>query len=250
MFAARRDLPRALADISEAIRLAPAVPEYYYQRAALHERRNEDQQALRDLDKAVNLRADYIEARVARARVLLRRLEVSGDVSPQDIVADLDAASAAASPDADIQFDLGRWYAGVDSQERAIAAFDLWLPRHRDDSRAADALAFSCRARALLAQDLPRALADCNRAVQDRPAIAFPLESRGLVHLRLRNFERAISDLDKVVAAQPANAWALYTRGLARIGTGRIMEGEVDIAAALRASPRAVSIARARGLVP
>lgn len=250
MFAARRDLPRALADIAEAIRLAPKEPQYYYQRAGLHEQNRQDQQALADLNLAVELKSDYIDARVARARVLLRRLELTGSVDPQDIIADLDAASLVAPRDADVQFDLGRWYAGVDSQERAIAAFDLWLPLHRDDSRAADALAYSCRARALLAQDLPRALADCNRAVQDRPAIAFPLECRGLVHLRLRNFERAISDLDKVVTAQPMNAWALYTRGLAKIGAGRARDGEVDIAAARAVNPRAVSIAISRGLVP
>jgi tetratricopeptide (TPR) repeat protein len=109
---------------------------------------------------------------------------------------------------------------------------------------------YSCRARALLDQDLPRALADCNRAVQDRPAISFPLESRGLVHLRLRNFERAISDLDKVVTVQPMNGWALYTRGLAKIGAGQTSEGELDISAARAANPRAVSIAISRGLVP
>jgi tetratricopeptide (TPR) repeat protein len=250
MFAARRDLRRAISDITEALRLAPRQPEYYYQRAGLHEQNNQDQQALADLDLAINLRSDYIDARVARARVLLRRLEATGNVTLQDIIADLDAASSVAAHDADVQFDLGRWYAGVDAQERALAAFDLWLPLHRDDSRAADALAYSCRARALLAQDLPRALGDCNRAVQDRPAIAFPLESRGLVHLRLRNFERAISDLDKVVAVQPMNAWALYTRGLAKVGAGRTRDGEADIAAARAVNPRAVSIAISRGLVP
>jgi predicted aspartyl protease/tetratricopeptide (TPR) repeat protein len=250
MFAARRDLPRALSDITEAIRLAPGEPEYYYQRAGLHEQGNQDQQALADLDVAIRLRSDHVDARVARARVLLRRLEVTAIVTPQDVIADLDVASSVAARDADIQFDLGRWYAGVDAQESALTAFDLWLPLHRDDSRAADALAFSCRARALLAWELSRALADCNRAVQDRPAISFPLESRGLVHLRLRNFERAISDLDRVVAAQPMNAWALYTRGLAKIGAGRSRDGEADIAAAKAANPRAVSIAISRGLVP
>jgi predicted aspartyl protease len=250
MFAARRDLPRALADIAEAIRLAPEMPEYYYQRAGLHEQSYQDQQARADLDQAINLRSNYIDARIARARVLLRRLEMTGSVSTQDIIADLDAASSVAARDADVQFDLGRLYAGVDSQERAIAAFDLWLPLHRDDSRTADALVYSCRARALLDQDLPRALADCNRAVQDRPAISFPLESRGLVHLRLRNFERAISDLDKVVTVQPMNGWALYTRGLAKIGAGQTSEGELDISAASAANPRAVSIAISRGLVP
>jgi tetratricopeptide (TPR) repeat protein len=159
-------------------------------------------------------------------------------------------ARSLASGDADVHFELGRLYAGIGAQDRAIVAFDQWLQLHRDDSRAADALAFSCRGRALLAQELAKALGDCNRAVQDRPGIPFPLESRGLVHVRLRNFDRAIADLDKVLAAQPRNGWALYARGLAKVGAGRKKDGEADMAAAKAASPRDVANAVSRGLVP
>jgi tetratricopeptide (TPR) repeat protein len=250
MYAARRDLPHALADIAEAIRLAPQEPEYYYQRGRLYQQSGQGQPARADFDQAIRLRTNYIEARVARAALLFEQLRSTGNGNTQQIVADLDMARALATSDADVHFELGRLYAGVGSQDRAMAAFDQWLQLHRDDSRAADALAFSCRARALLAQELPKALSDCNRAVQDRPGIPFPLESRGLVHVRLRNFERAITDLDKVIAVQPGNAWALYTRGLAKLGAGRSKEGEADIAAARAASPRDVANAVSRGLVP
>ncbi len=182
---------------------------------------------------------------------MLDRLQSTGNGNNQDIIADIDVASSLATPEADVHFEIGRLYAGVGAQERAMAAFDQWLELHRDDSRAADALAYSCRARALLARELPRALSDCNRAVQDRPGVPFPLENRGIVHVRLRNFEKAIADLDKVVAAQPMNPWALYIRGLAKIGAGRNKEGEADIAAAKgRRSPRGIEchIARACAL--
>jgi tetratricopeptide (TPR) repeat protein len=250
VYAARRDLPRALADIDEAIKLAPQEPEYYYQRARLHQQSGRRQQASDDLDQAINLKNDYIDARVARAGLLLSRLQESGNGNSRDIIADLDMARSLATRDADVHFELGRLYAGIGAQDQAIVAFDQWLQLHRDDSRAADALAFSCRGRALLAQDLPKALSDCNRAVQDRPGVPFPLESRGLVHLRLRNFTRAIADLDKVLATQPRNGWALYARGLARLGAGRTKDGEADIAAAKAASPRDVANAISRGLVP
>jgi tetratricopeptide (TPR) repeat protein len=250
VYAARRDLPRALADIAEAIKLAPQEPEYYYQRARLYQQTGQRQLASNDLDQAIDLKHDYIDARVARAGLLLARLQDTGPDAARDIIAELDMTRSLATPDADVHFELGRLYAGIGAQDRAIAAFDQWLQLHRDDSRSADALAFSCRARALLAQDLPRALSDCNRAVQDRPGVPFPLESRGLVHLRLRNFTRAITDLDKVVAAQPRNGWALYARGLAKLGAGRTNDGEADIAAAKAASPRDVANAVSRGLVP
>ncbi|MEO8315314.1 MAG: aspartyl protease family protein [Pseudomonadota bacterium] len=250
LYAARRDLPRALADIAQAINLAPQQPEYYYQRARLLQQSEQGQLALGDLDQAIRLRSDYLDARVARAELLLTHQGRTGNDDTRSIIADIDAARVLATRDADVHFELGRLAAAVDSQERAMASFDLWLQLHRDDSRAADALAYSCRARGILVQELSRALSDCNRAVQDRPGIAFQLESRGLVHVRLRNFGRAISDLDKVVAAQPSNVWALYTRGLAKIGAGRAQEGEADIAAAKGINPRVVANAVARGLVP
>jgi tetratricopeptide (TPR) repeat protein len=250
MYAARRDTARALADIAAAIKLAPQQPEYYYQRARLYLQTAQRQSALSDLDEAIRLKSDYADARVARAGLLLSRLQDSGNGNMRDIIADIDMARSLASGDADVHFELGRLYAGIGAQDRAIVAFDQWLQLHRDDSRAADALAFSCRGRALLAQELAKALGDCNRAVQDRPGIPFPLESRGLVHVRLRNFDRAIADLDKVLAAQPRNGWALYARGLAKVGAGRKKDGEADMAAAKAASPRDVANAVSRGLVP
>jgi tetratricopeptide (TPR) repeat protein len=250
VYAARRDLTRALADIAEAIRLAPEEPEYYYQRARIHQQSGQGQLALGDLEKALALRSDYLDARVARAGFLLDRLRSTGNGNSAAIMADIDAARSLATPDSDVHFELGRMYAGLGAQDKAMAAFDQWLQLRRNDSRAADALAFSCRARALLAQELSKALSDCNRAVQDRPGIPFPLESRGLLHVRLRNFDKAIADLDKVIAVQPRNAWALYSRGLAKLGAGRNKEGDADIAAAKVAGPGDVQNAVSRGLVP
>lgn len=249
LYAARRDLPRALADIAQAIVLAPRQPEYYYQRAKLYQQARQGQLAMADLDEAIRLKDDYLDARVARAGQLISHLQSSGSGNEQEIIAEIDAARALTKRDADIHFELGAMYAGIGAQERAVAEFDLWLELHREDSRSADARAQVCRARALLNQELARALNDCNRAVQDRPGKPFPLESRGLVQLRLRNFSKAVADLDKVVAAQPDNAWALYTRGLARLGLGRSKDGEGDIATAKAVDPWAVSSAISRGLV-
>jgi tetratricopeptide (TPR) repeat protein len=250
VYVARRDIPRALADINRAIEMTPNVADYHYLRATVQRQGGQPQQALEDLNRTISLQTDHLQARVARAVLLLARLEATGNGRTADIQVDIDAASSSAAKDADVHFELGRLYAGIGVQDRAMASFDQWLDLHRDDSRAADALAATCRARALLNQELSRALGDCNRAVQDRPGIALPLESRGLLHVRMRNFDRAITDLDKVIATQPRNAWALYARGLAKLGKGLAREGEADITAARSANPRAVSNAVSRGFVP
>lgn len=250
VLAARRDYPRAIADLTRAVELAPREADYFYQRGRLYIDGNQLVQALADLDVAISLRNEHVPARVARATLKLRRLEATGNGRMEDVIAELDAARAFTTREADTHLELGNLYAGSGAQDKAVAELDLWLDSHRDDSRAPDARALACRARAVLGQELDKALSDCNRAVQDRPGVPFPLEARGLLQLRLENYEKALTDLDKVVAQQPRNAWALYARGVARLKKGRKAEGEADIAAARAANARAVSNAVSRGFVP
>jgi tetratricopeptide (TPR) repeat protein len=241
---------RAIADLNRAIELAPSESQYFYQRANFHGANRQPMLALADLDQAISLKADHAAARISRAGLQLSRLEATGNGRIEDIITDVDMARSAAARESDVHFEAGRLYAGAGAQEQALEAFDHWLALHRADSRAADARAGACRARAVLNRELNRALDDCNAAVRDRLGMPLPLESRGLVHLRLRNFEKAITDYDKVLAEQPRNAWALYGRGLAKLGKGSTADGELDIAKAKAANPRVVANAISRGLVP
>lgn len=250
MFAARRDYPRAIADLSRAIELAPTEADYYYQRARHYADSRQAQQALSDVDQAISLKTDHQGARMLRASLRQSRLEATGQGRTADIVADIDVARSTTAKEDDVHYDLGRLYASTGTQDKAMAEFDQWLALHRDDGRVADARAYACRARTLLNVDLGRALDDCNSAVRDRSGQVFPLESRGLLHVRMRNWDKAITDLDKVVAEQPRNAWALYARGLAKVGKGAKAEGDADIAAARAANPRTVQNAQTRGFVP
>ncbi len=87
---------------------------------------------------------------MARAGLLLSRLQGTGIGTVEAVLADVDAARAVATPEADVHLELGNLYANVGAQERALDAFDLWLQSHRQDSRAPDARAWSCRSRAVL----------------------------------------------------------------------------------------------------
>jgi tetratricopeptide (TPR) repeat protein len=236
--------------MTKAIELAPTQADYYYQRGVIHQQNRQSPAALNDMQKAVELDPGHIPGRVARAGLLLSRLQSTGAGRIEDVKADIDVARSATSPESDTHFELGQLYANVGEQERSLESFLTWLRFHRDDSRAAEARAMSCRARALLNQDLDQALDDCNSAVRDRPDSPPVLEACGLAHLRLGNFDRAISDYDKVLAEQPRNAWALYGRGIAKLRIGKAAEGQADIAAARAANPRTVQNALTRGLVP
>ncbi|MEO6080229.1 MAG: retroviral-like aspartic protease family protein [Steroidobacteraceae bacterium] len=249
IYAARGDLPRAIGDLTRAIALEPNVAEYFYLRARYYADSRQGQQAMADLDQAINLQVDHLDARVMRAGMRLSRSEATG-LGREDAISDIDAARSMLAKEADLHFALGNLYANAGIQDKAMAEFDQWLELHRDDGRAADARALTCRARAVLGLDLGKALSECNNAVRDRPGIAFPLEARGLLHVRMRSWEKAITDLDKVIEQQPRNVWALYSRGLAKLGKGSKADGEKDIEAAKAINPRTVSTAVARGFVP
>lgn len=247
--AARNDFPGAIADLTKAIELSPDDAELFFQRGRMYQGNRQSARALEDLDQAIALQSGHLDARLMRAGLRLRRLEQTGQGSLEDVRGDLESARSVVAKESDLHFEIGRLYAGIDVPRQSLVQFNQWLVLHGDDSRAPDARAFTCRARALIGEDLPQALSDCNAAVRDRMGMAFPLESRGLVYLRMRNWDRAITDLSKVLSAEPDNAWALYARGLARIGKGATAEGDRDIAAARAVSARTVATAVAHGFV-
>lgn len=91
-----------------------------------------------------------------------------------------------------------------------------------------------CWARAGTGQQLGQALRECNRALSLQPGAAAPLNSRGLVYLRLKKFDRSIADYTASLQAGPLQASARFGRGLARLYAGEAAKGSVDIAEARR----------------
>jgi tetratricopeptide (TPR) repeat protein/predicted aspartyl protease len=248
-FAARRDFSHAIADLTRACELAPTEATYFYMRGRARLASRQPVLALEDFHKTLQLKPDHVQAlmSVAGMRLSQGRSDPAGVAA---VIADLDKVSATVAKEADIRLDLGNLYARAEAYEPALAQFDLWLEKHRGDVRVADASGSRCRAKGMLAQDLDKALADCNRAVKARAGVPFFLDSRALVYLRLANYDKAIADYDAVLALQPKNPWALHCRGLAKLHKGLTTEGQVDIAAAKAISPRAADQAARRGLTP
>jgi tetratricopeptide (TPR) repeat protein/predicted aspartyl protease len=248
--AARRDFEHAIADLTRATQLAPNEADYFYERARAYLGNRQPQLAMDDLDRAIELKPDDVQALVTRAGLRLARGEQARNAGTEAAIADLDKAGAAADHDNDVRFDLANLYARAGAYQAAIGQYDLWLPKHMDDARSADARAGRGRARALLNQDLDDALADCNRAVRARSDAPFFHDSRGLVYLRLGKYEKAIDDYNATLGVQPRNPWALYGRGIARLRQGLEAEGRADIAAARASAPGIVALAERLGIKP
>ncbi|HEX3846977.1 MAG TPA: aspartyl protease family protein, partial [Steroidobacteraceae bacterium] len=246
--AARRDYPDAILELTRACELDPTNAEYFFQRGVAYEASGKNDLARPDFDRAIELQSDHVAARAARARLEIR----GGDLAAARV--DLDRADGAATKEADIRFSLAARYAEADLMDAAIRQYDLWIQVHDTDSRYVQALDGRCRARAWLGQDLAKALSDCNTAARlvDRKSEnqGYVFDSRGLVRLRLGDFDKAISDYDEALQMHPHFAWSLYGRGLAELRRNKTVEGQADIAAAIKSRSSIADWFARHGLAP
>jgi tetratricopeptide (TPR) repeat protein len=227
----RGDSTAAIADLSSALKMAPANVDYLYQRGRAYIAAKQPFLAMADFDRAIAIKPDDVPVLVARAALKLGGRDRAG------ALADVEAADKASAKQDDVRLDLGRLYSRADEAQAAITQFDLWLAAHPEAPQMPDALKGRCWSRALLGQDLDKALADCNRALRLLPHDAMSLDSRGLVHLRRLELDAAIGDYDASLAINPKSAWSLYGRGLAKQRKGDAPGAAADIAAALVINP-------------
>jgi tetratricopeptide (TPR) repeat protein len=247
-FAARRDFERALADLTRACELAPNDAGYFYQRGVIYLETRQTDPALADFNRALELKPDDVPALVARAELHLAGSDRDG------ASADLDAADRIASKEADVRLSLAHDYQRADLLVPAVAQLDMWILSHTDDARMADALYGRCWLRALQGQDLPKALNDCNSAFRmsskSGNLVAQILNSRGLVRLRLGDYDKSIADYDASLKLYPKVAWSLYGRGVAKMRRNKAAEGEADIADAKKLWPKVADEFTRRGITP
>jgi tetratricopeptide (TPR) repeat protein len=247
-FSGRRDFAHAIADFTRALELNPTEAEYAYQRGMAYWQNEQPIPALSDFDHALQLNTDYLPALISRAQLRLATKDTAA------AIADLDAAARVAPKQADVRFTLAHLYQQADLPSRAVVQLDLWIANHPDDSKMIDALYGRCWLRALRGEDLSKALDDCNaayrRSDKSNPANARILDSRGLVRLRLGDYDKAIADYGDSLKLAPNNAGSLYGRGVAKIRKKKIAEGQADIDKAMSLSPTVADEFKARGIAP
>lgn len=107
-----------------------------------------------------------------------------------------------------------------------------------------------CLARAEWGQLLERALSDCDQAIAADPNFNLALATRGMVRLRMGQFEAAIGDFDAALRINPNFYVAIYGRGVARRGLGQTETGNSDIAAATARSAGLPAYFARFGLTP
>ena len=247
-FLGRHDFEHAIADFTRACELNPSEAEYWFQRGTAHWQNNDPTLALSDFDHALQLNADYLPALISRAELRL------ANEDPAGAAGDLDAADRVAPKPSDMRFMLARLYQQADLPARALPQYDLWIANHPDDSKMIDALHDRCRLRAAQGQDLAKALTDCNTAYRlsdkSNPLTAAILDSRGLVRLRLGDYDKAIADYDESLKLAPQLARSLYGRGVAKIRKQKASDGEADLARATALSGTVADEFKRHGISP
>jgi tetratricopeptide (TPR) repeat protein len=243
-FAARRDFELALKDFNRACELAPGEPGYHYQRAMVEFALRQPEPAANDLDQALTLKPDYVDALVTRAEYRRSKRDMSG------ALADLDAADRVATKEADVRLTLAFIYGSLDHPAQVITQTDLWIAVHEQDPRVVEAYNERCWARAILGQELEQALRDCNAGLRLNPHAPKLLDSRGLVNLRRNQLDKAIADYNEALKINPKIPWSLYGRGIAELRKGMTAPGEADIAAAKALAPHLPEFAQRIGVSP
>ena len=236
----RRDYKAALSDLDRAVAMDPRNGRYLLERARAEILTGNRPAAFADLDKAVRVAPTDPQIRLVRAETLVNRKRT------EDALTDLNAADAALPAQADERLALAGIFERLDRFDKAVANFDRWIDAHPDDSRQPVALNGRCWTRALWGRDLALALKDCDAALRRQKAANF-LDSRGLVELRMGQYDRAIADYDKALQLAPRNAWSLYGRGLARKHKNDA-SGQADIDAALAIDPTLPARVKALGI--
>ena len=240
--AADHDYPGAIADFTQAIALAPGEARYREQRAGAYLQNKQEAAAAADIDKAIDIAPTEVEARLARAALRIRAKDEQG------AIADLDVADRNAPPAADSRLELAELYDRAGWPDRSIPLETLWLDNHPEDARRPVALNARCWDRALADKELPQALADCNAANRLRPHMPGFMDSRGMVELRMGQFDKAVADYDAALAVNAKLPWSLYGRGTAEVAQGKIETGQADIAAAVALDPRLPDLAKRYGI--
>jgi predicted aspartyl protease/Tfp pilus assembly protein PilF len=240
---ARGDLAAALADLDRACTMEPGNAGFFATRASVHAARKDPVLTLADLDTALRLDPGLADARIRRAWLQLSRHEQT------QTLADLDVLDKTLPPQSNLRGEMARLFGTLDMPSQALAQWDDWIDAHPHDIGLERAYNGRCWTRAELGIDLDKALDDCDEAVDADAKNANYLDSRGWVYLRQGKLRKALADFDRGLAIRPAGAWSLYGRGLVHLGLGETAAGEADLAAA-RAADRRIDAEIGRSGLP
>ncbi len=243
-FAARRQFDLAFADYDRAIELQPNDSKNFHDRGVTRLQNGQPVLAMGDFDHALQLNPTDPLTLILRGQLRLNNKDEPG------ATADFEEVVKLAPTDPSLTLKIARAYESNHQYATAIARLDHWIVDNAKDDRIPEALHARCWCRAALGVDLQLALADCDKAIARGDADSSTRVSRGLVRLRLGDFDKSITDFKEAVKLQPKNAWPQYGLALAELKKGDQGQGEADLKAAAILDTSIAARYKVLGLAP
>lgn len=235
------DYAAALADLDQAIKLAPNANRYRW-RAALREIVGQNAKALEDLNAAAALEPTSPATIEALGSYLARHGQGDAALALADkgIAQGGKTRPVLMARKADFLARLGKRDESLQLMDAAVAAqpgSPLLLNQR-------------CWVKAQLNAQLETALKDCTKAIELSESSAAALDSRALVYFRLGRLDDALADLDAALSTRPDQASSIYLRGIVLSKQGKSTESKRDLAAATFMSPLVADEYQPFGIVP
>jgi tetratricopeptide (TPR) repeat protein len=282
-YAALGDHARATVDYDEAIRLNPSSARAFLNRGFAHQQFRDSTRAIADFSEAIRLDPDNVAALTARGDAYGKLPDYPKALV--DYTSALRLTSGASKPViAELAKRRGFILLAQEDFERAILDFRYAITNNPDDALAyhgragaylgrgswqaayedlnqsirlnpafPDAWHLRCMSRALLGQPSADVWADCTegqRREASTPYALLAFETAGIAALKLGEWKVALLQFDRGLLAYPDNAQLLYGRGIARQRLGQRKDGQADMDAALRLTPRMGGIYAQFGIKP
>ena len=194
----------------------------YSNRGNQRERSGDFKNAIADHDEAIRIDPTYSAGYMHRGNAYARH----GDFDRA--IADHSEAVRLSPKDADTFYNRGYTYSHKGDHERAVQDYTAGLELDANNSRL---WGQRCWSRFVVGKQLQEALEDCDKANSLAPKIPQILGYRGLVYLKLGQFDKALAGYDSALTLtkNPNNADWLYGRGVSKLKKGDSSGGNADI---------------------
>ncbi|MEZ6021968.1 MAG: tetratricopeptide repeat protein [Hyphomonadaceae bacterium] len=235
--------PERIMACSEVISTPQAPAEWRSEalttRGQLFADQGQQARAVADFGRAVRLNPNNAQAYLQRGLLHHNRAAFNSAIANYDAALAIDPSleDARLRREAALQGNVQDFLSEIEFLNEAIG----------HSPRNADLYNNRCWVRATEGVDLDMALYDCDEALRIEPGFVAALDSRGLVHYKLGEYEAAIADYEAALAIEPGRGHYMYGRGLARLGLGQVDEGASDLAAAEQAQPGVAALYRSYG---
>lgn len=217
-------LLKAVAELSEAIRLNPgAGPEPYQARATAYSKMNKTKLALADVDAALKAAPDDVKLLRMHADLSVKLRDYDAAAADYNVILRHQPDDAAlVMRRAEIRYH-------ADKYEEAAADYRRAIRLGVSEGEAKPGL---CKALAR-SEMYAQAVDHCSWVLRQDAQAVDALEARGAAYFQLGKYGEALRDFDQAAKANPQKASFLYERGVTALKLGN-KTGQKDVDAALK----------------